>query len=77
MLGTVGREFTMPESLEQLGLDERQMGFRGRTESLEAVPGEHNSGATIETKASVIVQPRNRCRAGRGVVRDVHGRHQS
>ena len=77
MLGTIGSKLAAAKGCEQLSLDDRRVLFLGYTESLEAIPGNHNSGAAIEAKASVIVQPRNRCRAGRGVVRDVHGRHQS
>ena len=48
MLGTVGREFAMPESFEQLGLDECHMSFRCRAESLEAVAGEPDARTAIE-----------------------------
>ena len=77
MLGTVGREFTMPESLEQLGLDERQMGFRGRTESLEAVAGEQDACAALEAEPCIVVQAGDRRRSRRIAVSDGHGGHQS
>ena len=68
VLGTIGSELAAAKRREQLSLDDRRMCFLRDAESLDAIPGEHNSGAAIETKASVIVQPRNGCRARRGVV---------
>ena len=77
MLGTVGREFAMPESFEQLGLDECHMGFRCRSECLEAIARELDARAAIEAKACIVVQARDRCGSRCCVVIGVHRRHQS
>ena len=77
MLGTVGREFAMPESFEQLGLDECHMGFRRRSESFEAIAREQDARAAIEAKACIVVQARDRRGSRFCVVIGVHRRHQS
>ncbi len=61
MLGIVGREFAVAECSEQLGLDECHMGFRCRSESLEAIAREQDARAAIEAKACIIVQARDYC----------------
>ena len=77
MFGTVGREFAVAKCFEQLGLDECHMGFRCRSESLEAIARELDARAAIEAKACIVVQARDRRRSRRCVVIGVHRRHQS
>lgn len=77
MLRTIGRELALPKCGEQLSLDERRVSFLRSAERLEAIPGEHYVGATIEAKASVVVQARDRGRARGSVFFGVHSGHQS
>ena len=55
MLGTIGSKLAAAKGCEQLSLDDRRVLFLGYTESLEAIPGNHNSGAAIEAKACIVV----------------------
>ena len=77
MFGTVGREFAVAKCFEQLGLNECHMGFRCRSESLEAIARELDARAAIEAKACIVVQARDRCGSRCCLVVGVHRRHQT
>ena len=50
MLGTVSREFAVAKCFEQFGLDECHMGFRCRSEGLEAIAREQGARAAIQAR---------------------------